>query len=436
MSGEPCWNRAHHCTGSGWGSRGGHSCPAPVADDGCFLKVPLPESGKAARQLPLAAIQMSAPGLPVSPPPGRIAAARLRFMAAMLEGDRESMKQTPFAPASIVNQSIGGRRPGVSATHRPPGGQGTVIADTGGRRLLSVSNSVPPPAVRHGPATATSGHATTGRTLGRLGGGTPAARELQRTPISSSHCSAAPHPALVSPPGTLLSTLQCLTEVRTGLAQMEAAGLPADAALVSGRAFIHEAPSAPAKTGDSPQTFLQRWARTVTPIDWTQWKTSGSRTSSTFLHARPAEATERIPGGSAMRQPCWRSQMPVTAPATAPSAQTQGATRHSSNTATRTDDGGEVRKALDRIRTVRENWLAGELHGTPSPTLPALPRPAPELLQAMHRKRMATPEPARLEDLIRGRIPKRIPDGHKCYRPHIAERHPNGLFRELQQRTR
>jgi len=103
---------------------------------------------------------------------------------------------------------------------------------------------------------------------------------------------------------------------------------------------------------------------------------------------------------------------------------------------TRIDEAGEGQKALDRIRTIQGRWLARESLHAPPPILSGLPQPAPELLQAMHEKRMATPERARLDDLIRGQIPKLLPDGHKHHRPQIAERHPIGLFREHQQRSR
>ncbi|NIJ67795.1 hypothetical protein [Xanthomonas sp. 60] len=94
---------------------------------------------------------------------------------------------------------------------------------------------------------------------------------------------------------------------------------------------------------------------------------------------------------------------------------------------------------LHTVRCARKFWQAREVESTVArpalestradEILPALPT---GLADAMRANRLRTPEPARLGDLVRGQLPKRVPHFQQSYPlPQKNELHPAGLYHRL-----
>lgn len=195
-----------------------------------------------------------------------------------------------------------------------------------------------------------------------------------------------PAEALVFPHGTLTGALTVLPPLRMGLAQMAAAQAPA-----------------PSKTAPHNAAACQQvWDRIqAVRADW-------------LLRDTGQHPTQR---GLA--------------------AKDNGAARQGSTEAL------ETLEAADRVRAVRKLWHGREAEqltaASPSsqqrPTV-SMPQPSAVLLQTMALHRSRSPDPTRLEDLLRGRIPKpseMIPHPPHKYPtlPQRSEFHPFGIKRAL-----
>ena len=96
----------------------------------------------------------------------------------------------------------------------------------------------------------------------------------------------------------------------------------------------------------------------------------------------------------------------------------------------------EVDTYLRSVRCTRKFWQAKEVEATvarpalksarPDGDLPAL---SPGLADAMRANRLRAPEPARLEDLLRGQLPKYMLNFQQSHpTPRKSELHPTGMF--------
>lgn len=283
-----------------------------------------------------------------------------------------------------------------------------------------------------------------------------------------------PAEGLARPPGTLLGSLAVLPALRAGLAQMAAAGRPTPAGLI--------AMPVPSSTV-SGSTFYRRLAAVQTPITWDAWKAGTQRrhptsvepwresappatsSPSTSLKASepqrasvvprmqcspraaaqgPAPSTASLRNAAAC-QPVWERIRAVRADwmlRDTGKHPTQRELTTADRNATRQGSTGSL-EAADRVRAVRKLWHGREAEQLtaatpPSPLRPtvSMPRPSAVLLQAMALHRSASPDPARLDDLLRGLIPK--PSATLPHPPHRyptlpqrSEFHPFGIKRAL-----
>jgi len=192
-----------------------------------------------------------------------------------------------------------------------------------------------------------------------------------------------PAEALARPHGTLTGTLTVLPPLRMGLAQMAAAQAPAPS-----KAAPHNAAAC-----------QQVWERIrAVRADW-MLRGTGQHPAQQGLNAKD-----------------------------------NGAARQSST---------EALEAADRVRAVRKLWHGREAEqltaaSPPSQQRPtvSMPQPSAVLLQTMSLHRSRSPDPARLEDLLRGLIPKpseMIPHPPHKYPtlPQRSEFHLFGIKREL-----
>lgn len=294
---------------------------------------------------------------------------------------------------------------------------------------------------------------------------------------------------LASPPGTLLSTLTVLPHLRLGLAQMAARGLGCDT-LQRGSDPRSRAPFT------SMDDFYRRLGAVRTAVSWNPWTATSSQPSPPV--ARPASGATSAPAMSpattVIAEPASAARSSVPPPA-APASATR-ARRSPPRTSTPVTAGTQhLDAALSRIKSARRFWQALDAqaarptHSVPVPrcaasspvmrpspvpspasqrnnahsTLPArsacvppadtasaqpgpepqphlqpalMPRPSPELLQAMRDSHRVSPDMMRLEDLIRGRTPKPTaamphPWHHYPTRPQRSELHPFGIYRAL-----
>jgi len=192
-----------------------------------------------------------------------------------------------------------------------------------------------------------------------------------------------PAEALARPHGTLTGTLTVLPPLRMGLAQMAAAQAPAPS-----KAAPHNAAAC-----------QQVWERIrAVRADW-MLRDTGQHPAQQGLNAKD-----------------------------------NGAARQSST---------EALEAADRVRAVRKLWHGREAEqltaaSPPSQQRPtvSMPQPSAVLLQTMALHRSRSPDPARLEDLLRGLIPKpseMIPHPPHKYPtlPQRSEFHLFGIKRAL-----
>ncbi|MBD8635957.1 hypothetical protein [Stenotrophomonas sp. CFBP 13725] len=217
-----------------------------------------------------------------------------------------------------------------------------------------------------------------------------------------------PAEALARPHGTLTGTLTVLPPLRMGLAQMAAPGRPTPAALIAMPVVPHmqhpphAAAQAPAPSKAAPHNAAacqQVWERIrAVRADW-MLRDTGQHPAQQGLNAKD-----------------------------------NGAARQSST---------EALEAADRVRAVRKLWHGREAEqltaaSPPSQQRPtvSMPQPSAVLLQTMALHRSRSPDPARLEDLLRGLIPKpseMIPHPPHKYPtlPQRSEFHLFGIKRAL-----
>lgn len=277
-----------------------------------------------------------------------------------------------------------------------------------------------------------------------------------------------PAKALARPHGTLTGTLTVLPPLRMGLAQMAAAGRPTPAALIG---------------MPRPSSAYRRLAAVQTPITWDAWKAGTQRRHATTARplresASPAAACpsaslktskpQRMPVVPRMQHaPRAAAQSPApskVAPHNAAASQQvwdriqavradrmlHDTGQHSAQQGLNAKDYGAARqsstealKAADTVRAVRKLWRGREAEqltaaSPPSQQRPtvSMPQPSAILLQTMALHRSRSPDPARLEGLLRGRIPKpseMIPHPPHKYPtlPQRSEFHPFGIKRAL-----
>lgn len=201
------------------------------------------------------------------------------------------------------------------------------------------------------------------------------------------------------------------------------------------------APSLPQAGGPEPDTGLARFnrmlARMYTPPTWAQW--TARSTGSTSCRGPAQACAEALARVRALRDPPPAPGAVPTDPQ--PSGGTSGNACVRPAPATSFIEPLAVRskvKPLDHIGTylhsvrgARKVWHAREIEAAvarpEAPLKPldeALPALPAGLADAMRAKRLQVPERARLEDLLRGHLPKRV--------PHFQKSHPSPLARELQ----